>query len=313
MADQPTDDKKPEVTEEQVKAHNDAEEARWQDDFPEEELKVEYKKADESKKDDQKNEADDEEEEESNDDDDDEQVVVETFADPEPVITVEDPGEYKAANYSFKVTLADGKTKTIRSIDEAELLAEDPDNFETPRQLMDFMNKQSTMRSKFEKDYEKWEEQHKTFTEQLETETERRNNVSNYAAEFQYLTSKGLLPAFDKEFADADWSDPEVAKQPGVKEHIALLDYMVKENEARTRIGVAPLTSVLDAYNAWQVDADRQKAEKDKKKAADERKARGARVAGVSPTQQSSYVPKGIAVGNPNVLKRGAAVWDNQK
>jgi hypothetical protein len=123
--------------------------------------------------------------------------------------------------------------------------------------------------------------------------------------------ARGYIPKIDPKYLDADWSDPGIAKQDGVKEQIELLNYMVKENEARLKAKVKPLVSIVDTFNAWQLDTGRQKEEAEAKAAAEARKEAGARVAGVSPSSQGSYVPKGIAVGNPNVLKRGASVWDN--
>lgn len=302
-------------SEEQVKAANEAEMAKWEGDFKEEDLAVPYKREAEDKKVDTKTAEDtDKAGEEPKED----QPVTEPDDEPEPQTALEDPGEYKPADYSFEVTLADGKTHKVSTIEEAEKLADDPENFETPKQLMDFINKQAEMKSKLDKDFEKWQEKKTTFTEQLETETQRREQINSYVGEFKYLVGKGLLPAVPKEYVDADWSDPEVAKQPGVKEQMDILNYMVKENKVRAKAGIKPLTSIVDTFNAMQADPTLKKVEDTKaqeaaaKKAADDaRKAAGARVAGVSPAQQGSFVPKGIAVGNPNVLRRGASVWDD--
>lgn len=312
---------KPVPTEEQVKAANEAEEAKWQDDFKEEDLVIPYKQKDNNESEDKKDGKDSEqktkttEQEGKTDDGSSDEVV---YSEPEPLVTVEDPGEYRPADYSFEVTLKDGRTTKVSTPEEADRLSEDPDNFETPKQLLDFIKKSTQMQNKLDKDYEKWESQNKTFQEQTETETQRRENIENFVSEFNYLVNKGLVPKIDKQYVDADWSDPEIAKQSGVKEQIALLNYMVKENEERSRAKIKPLTSMIDVYNAWMQDEDHQKAEAKRKeaeeaqKAAGEaRKAAGARIAGVSPSQQGTYVPKGIAVGNPNVFKRGAAVWDN--
>lgn len=315
MADEPV---KP--TEEQIKTHNEAEEARWQGDYKEEELAVPYKRenTNESEKKDETDKDSNDKQDDKEDTEDSEGQKVESYTDPTPIITTEDPGDYRPADYSFEVTLKDGKTIKVTTPEEAEKLADDPDNFETPKQLMDFINKQNKMRTNLDRDYEKWELQKKTFTEQLEVETQRRENIETFVGEFDYLVSKGKLPAVASEYRDADWSDPEVAKQPGVKEQIALLTYMQKENEIRAKAKVKPLTSVVDAYNAWKEDeseqkkADKAKETEEAKKVADQaRKTASNRVAGVSPANQGTYVPKGIAVGNPHVFDRGAAQWDN--
>lgn len=312
---------KPAPTEEQLKAANEAEEAKWQGDFKEEDLSIPYKreKEDEAKKgtnaDDKGTVSDGKEKTEPKT----EAVVEEPeYTEPVPALTVEDPGEYKPADYSFEVTLKGGKTVKVSTPEEADKLSEDPENFETPKQLMDFITKSNKMHRQLDKDYDEWEKKHKTFSEQLETETQRRETIDGYVGEFQYLVSKGKLPAIAKEYVDADWSDPEIAKQPGVKEQIAILNYMAKENEVRAKAGVKPITSIVDAYNAWREDegvkqeeADRKAQEEADKAAGEARKAASARVAGVSPTNQGTYVPKGIAVGNPHVFDRGAAQWDN--
>lgn len=297
-ADEPT------VTEEQVNAANAAEEAKWQGDFPEENLTIPYKREDDSDSNEKSKTTEEPKDEEEN-------TEVVTYTDPEPVVTVSDPGEYKAADYSFEVTLKDGKTHKVSTPEDADKLAQDPDNFETPSQLLTFIRQSQKMESKLDKDKSDWEQQKAIFDTQRETEDSRQTNVDNFTAEFQYLIGKGLMPEIPKEYIDADWQDPEVAKQDGVKEQIELLNYFVKENEGRIKAKVKPLTSMVDAYNAWQLDTGRQKEADDHKAAGVARKTAGARIAGVSATQQGSYVPKGIAVGNPNVLRRGAAVWDN--
>lgn len=308
MAD---NDNKP--TEEQVKAHNEAQEAKWQGDYKEEDLKIPYKPE-------AVTETDDKDYKVAKDDDaeDENQETTEEYTEPEPVVTVNDPGEYKPADYSFDVTLKGGKSVKISTPEEADKLAEDPENFETPKQLLDFINKTQTMRTKLDKDHDKWESEHTTFEQQLEQETQRRSNIEQFVSEFNYLIGKGLLPPVAKEYRDADWTDPEVAKQSGVKEQKELLDYFVKENKVRVANKIKPLTSIVDAFNAWQQDEGRQKVaakvkadEAAKKAAGQARKTAGARVAGVSASQQGGYAPKGIAVGNPHVFDRGAAQWDD--
>lgn len=306
MPDQVKDD--PKVTEEQVKTANEAEKAKWGDDFPEDQLAVPYKRDEKTEE-----KAKDTEEEEENEPKGSEPEPAESYSDPIPALTVEDPGEYKPTDHSFEVTLKGGKTVKVKTPEDAEKLADDPENFETPAQLMQFINKQNKMNINLDRDYDKWQTQKKTFDEQSATETQRAETINTLASEFKYLEDKGLVPKVAKEYRDADWSDPEVLKQPGVKEQVELLNYMVKENEVRLKAGVKPITSVVDALNAWKLEnGDKVKEREEKAKAAGQaRKAAGARVSGVSPAQQGSFVPKGIAVGNPNVFKRSVAQWDN--
>lgn len=282
-------------TEEQVQAANAAEEAKWEDDFEQEDLTVPTKTED------------DEEQPEDTQ----EVVEDEEFEDPEPAVTTQDPGDFKPGDYSFKVTLASGKKVTIKTPEEAEEIGEDPDNFETPKQLMNFITKSQKMINGIDKDREKYEADKTEHDKQVATETERMETVNTFSAEFEYLADKGLLPKLSRDLQNSDWSDPEIAKNEDVQAYTEVLDYLVKENEVRTKAGIKPLNSVVDAFNAMQADTKRTKATNEKKAAGEQRKAAGARVAGVSPSQQGSYVPKGIAVGNPNIFKRSEAIWDN--
>lgn len=303
-------------TAEQVEAANKAEEARWQDDFDEKELNVPYKReeVDESKGDptaDTSNGKKTDEEIDPNKQDD--PTEVEEYSASSPVVTVQDPGDFQPGDYSFEVTLKDGKTHKITTPEEADKLADDPENFDTPKQLADFIKKSTSMSLKLERDKEKWEESKQKYDEQVKLEQEQQETISNYAAEFDYLVSKGLLPKIDKQYAESDWSDPEVAKQEGVKQQLAVLNYMAKENQVRAKAKVKPITSIVDAFNAWKLEnkeeIDKEAAQK--RAEGEARKAASARVASSSPAQQGSYVPKGIAVGNPNVFNRGASVWDD--
>ncbi len=288
--------------------------ARWQDDFKDEELNIPYKREEEDEGSDNGDKSDTDKSADNattkstgNDDEDTEET---THSDPAPVVTAENPGDYSPADYSFEVTLKGGKTVTVKTPEDAEKLADDPDNFETPKQLMDFINKQNKMNRSLDKDLEKWESEKKIYDDQTATEKQRQDTIDSYSKEFDYLTKKGLLPKVDAQFLAADWSDPEVAKQAGVKEQIELLSYMVKENKVRAKAGVKPLTSIVDTYNAWSADNERKQAVKASKEAGEQRKAAGARVAGVASSAQQPYVPKGIAVGRV-MSGRSASVWED--
>lgn len=297
-----TEDKKP--TEEQVKEANVAEEARWEGDFKEEDLKIPYKR-----------EAQDEKIQEDGAKDDTEPkdalIVDDEYQDPTPVVTTKDPGVYEPADYSFEVTDKDGKTIKLSTPEQANRFAEDDDNFKTAKDLKEFLRKSQQMENSLDNDLKQWKTQKDQFDAQNKTEEERQETINNYVNEFKYLVEKGKLPEIDAKYLDVSWDDPEVAKQPGVKEQKVLLNYMVRENKVRAKAGVQPITSVVDAYNAWKEDTTVQKQEEDKKAAGEARKAAGARVAGVSASNQAPYVPKGIAVGNPNVFRRNQAIWDN--
>jgi hypothetical protein len=293
-------------TEEQVQAANAAQDAKWQDDFKEEDLAIPYKREESAEEGDKKTEEDSKTTEQTVTT----PEVEEDVDEPEQVVTMEDPGDFTPADYSFEVTLKDGKTVKVNTPEEADKLAEDPDNFETPKQLMEFITKSNKMQRNLDRDHDEWESKKKTYDAQVEESEKRRETTEQYVSEFAYLVKKGVLPKIEEKYLTADWSDPEVAKQPGVKEQVELLNYMVTENKERKKAGVKPLESIVDTYNAWVQDTSVKKSQEQARAAGEARKTAGARVAGVSAAEQVPYVPKGIAVGNPNVFKRGAAVWD---
>jgi hypothetical protein len=295
-------------TEEQVKAANEAEMKKWEGDFDPESLKISYSREESDKsagKEDAKVEEAAEEEEQEVEQD------VEDYEDLPSVVTTEDPGDYQAADYSFEVTLKDGKTHKVSTPEEADKLAEDPENFETPKQLMDFLTKANKMQRNLDRDFDKWESQKKAFDQEVETQQQREQTIGSLVAGFDYLVTKGLLPEVSAKDAKADWSDAKVAARPGVKEHMELVNYMVKENAVREKAGIPLLSSALDAYNAFKLEKNSSQEEADRKASGEARRAAGARVAGVSASNQAPYVPKGIAVGNPNVFKRSEDIWND--
>lgn len=296
------------MNEDQVKTANDMEAARWGDDFPIDQLDVPYTREEptlESKKGEQTQTTDDDNEEE---DEEDESL---DLAPVEQVDKSEDPGSYVPKDYSFKVTIAGGKEVTISSPKEAESIADNPDNFETPKQLMDFLNKSNKLERNLEHDQDDWQRRRDAYDAKVQSVTERQTVVNNLSNEIEYLGNKGLLPKIPAEYKDADWSDAEVRKQTGVKEAIGLINYMTKENTRREKAGISPISSALDALNAFNQDKERKEAVKHSKEAGESRKVAGARIAGVSAGSEGGYTaPKGIAVGNPNVLKRGRVDWE---
>lgn len=292
-----------ETTENQVPTPGSMQDTQWQPDFKEEDLVVPYKRED---KDETAEDAEGEDagaEGESEDDGGEEQV-----AEPSPVVTAQNPGEYQPKDYSFEIEI-DGKTHTVDSPQKAEQLGEEYADKLTAKQLFALISKGSKIDLKQERDKEEYDKLKTTYDAQVQTEAQRQDTVNGIASEFDYLVSKNLLPAVSKENQEANWSDPEIAKQPGVKEQLELLAYMTRENAIRVKAGVKPMTSIVDAYNAWSLDATRQKRVVANKAAGEARKAAGSRVAGVAPTQSAPYVPQGIAVGRTGVFDRGNVDW----
>lgn len=288
------DDKPTQLTEEEIKAANDAETKKWEGDFKEEDLKIPYKREESNEEPEPDEELEDPQE----------------YSEPEPVVTVQDPGEYIPKDYSFDVEL-EGKKHSINTPEEAEKFMEDNADKFTAAQILTVIKKSQKMENNLERDKEKWETDKATFEEQTATENQRQETINNFASEFEYLVGKGLLPEVSKALKDADWNDPEVAKQPGVKDHLKILNYLVKENAVRAKSGVKPITSIVDAYNAWKLDLTTKETETARKEAGEARRAASARIAGVSSAPSSPLIPKGIAVGNPRAFDKSAAIWDN--
>ena len=240
--------------------------------------------------------------------DDDEQIIDEDeYEEPAPVITAQDPGDFKPQDYSFEVTVYDeegknGKSVKIKSIDDFEELLDKDVNFGTSSALLKAQRLATKMESNTERDQAEWKKKHDAFNEQVVSAQVKQEQIDSLAAEINYLVGKGRLPAVDKRYANADWSDPEVAKQPGVKEQVELLNYMRKENDARKKAKLSPLTSVLDAYNALQLETRDKKATDVKKAAGEARKEAGARVAGSTPAPVTN-APRGVAVGRGGSLR----------
>ena len=124
------------------------------------------------------------------------------------------------------------------------------------------------------------------------------------------MITKGLLPDVADEHKNADWSDPEVAKQPGVKEQIELVNYMTKENKARLSMGVKPFNSMTEAYNSMMLEKGKDERQETKQRSDTARKKVASKVSNPSATSEPVKGPKGIAVGNPNVFKRNASIWE---
>lgn len=265
---------------------------------------------------DNENNEDEETDDTSNDD---ETQDDEELPEPEALDTsggLEDPGDFVPANYSFSVTVYTGeegkekaKTVTIRSVEDAERLLEEDPSFGSSKGFVDFNRKVMRLESNLERD----EREHKALKDAyddqqkgIEAQQERVNTIAN---EIEYLVSKEKLPKIADKYKNANWADSAVAKQPGVKEQLALIKYMNKENIERRKLGLSPM-GALDAYNQMQAEvSDKRKAE-NRVTSAEARKQAGGRVSGVNPAPVGAGAPKGIAVGRGGSLRDlGLGQW----
>lgn len=243
--------------------------------------------------------------------------VVETVEEPVYAPQVEDPGEYAPNDYSFDVTVYDeegknGRTVKVSSIDQFEDLLEKDSNFGNAASLLKAQRLATKMETAQERDLADYTAKKAIYDEQVASVAHQTETLNTMAAEIEYLVGRGDLPPVDAKYKDANWADKSVANQPGVKEQRELLAYMRDENAKRISAGLAPMTSVLDAYNAWQIDQSREVQQTNKQKAADQRKAAGARVARSTPNAPTGIqAPPGIAVGRGGSLNDlGNAGWN---
>jgi hypothetical protein len=214
--------------------------------------------------------------------------------------TLEDPGEFQPADYSFEVTVYDnegknGKQVTISSVEQFEQLLDEEKNFGSAGALMKAQRLTTKMESGLERDKSNWEIKKKAFNDQNAEVQTQNEALDQMAAELNYLVGKGKLPQVAKKYQNADWSDPEVAKQPGVKEQVEVLNYMNKENVARRKAGL-PDIGISGALSELTMDKAEKAAKVANDAAGEVRRAAGARVAGVNPGPVAT-APKGVMVG----------------
>lgn len=229
------------------------------------------------------------------------------------VITAEDPGEYTPKDYSFDVMVYnnEGKNGHLVKISSPEawdeLLEKDP-NLGNASALAKGLRQAAKMETSQERDKDDYDKRKTNYDDQVKVETDRVAVTNNMAAEISYLVESNDLPEVATKYKDADWSDPEVAKQPGIKEQIELLSFMRNENNKRIKLGLKPMTSVVDAFNAYERQSNKNKVTNDIKAAGEARKAAGAIVAAPSPSQSTS-APKGISVGRSGNLRDVGRGW----
>lgn len=218
-----------------------------------------------------------------------------------PQPTVDDPGEYAPADYSFEVTIYDADTKNpkqvkISNVEEFDALLENDSNFGSYASLAKAQRAADKMESKAEADEAKWTAAKAEFDAESTRTAGDIARINNVAAEIDYLASKGKLPAITDALNNANWKDPEIAAQDGVKERLALLAYMDKESGDRIKAGLGPLTSPISALREMQLEESEKSGASTTARQAQNRKAAGAKVGGSSPAPATG-APKGISVG----------------
>lgn len=212
----------------------------------------------------------------------------------------EDPGEFVPDETSFEVTIYDaegknGRVVTLKSVAELDDLIEKDSNFGSYAALRKAEKAADRVERKIEAEQTKWQEQKKLFDDEQQNMASQVERLNSYSAEMDYLMAKGELPKISAELKNADWKDPKIAAADGVKEQIAVLKYMDKENVLLAKAGLPQMT-VISAYNAMQLENAKKGQQDTKVRTQAARKAASARVGGSSPAQATG-APKGIAVG----------------
>lgn len=220
---------------------------------------------------------------------------------PEQPKAVDDPGEFKPGDYSFDVELADGSKIHVEKPEDIDKLPQDAD-FGTPANLLKVQGAYTRMINGLENDRRAHDESQKAYQTQQEAAAEQQKFIDTAERELAYLETQGLIPAIPVVHqAATDWTAEGVKDQPGIKERLAIVAYMGKENAARDAAGLPRMTSMLEAHNAMQLSQMRAERQEAAKKAAETRKARGAMVGGSAPGHQSN-VPEGMMVGSGGSL-----------
>jgi hypothetical protein len=226
-----------------------------------------------------------------------EPVPVDTPALAEPTPEVVDPGEFVPNDYSFDIKLADGSTVKISAPEDIEALGADVE-FASAGDLIKTQANYTRMLTGIENDKKAYDAEKSVFDSYQETTQQQEQFISGVESGMNYLESSGSLPPVPKQYENADWTDPKIAAQPGVKERVALIEYMAAENAKRQKAGVQPISSVLDAYNSMEMDNIRKAniVKTDAAKVAT--KARGAMVGGeTSQSQGGANIPDNMIVG----------------
>lgn len=223
---------------------------------------------------------------------------------PEPTPTlevVEDPGEFKPSDYSFKVTV-DGKEMTVKDEADVEaitdLLEEKPEAI-SAKDFIKFNRSVSAMDNGIAKektDHDAKKAAYDTYTETVEVQEKRIEGINNG---INYLEAKNLLPKVDSKLVDAVWKDHPDAD--GIKERLALLNYMAEENTRRVEAGLEPSFDPIAAYNGMQLEQANNKDTQADAAENDKRKSKGSMVGGNAPNIPSN-IPKDSIVGEGGSL-----------
>jgi len=201
----------------------------------------------------------------------------------ESAAELEDPGEFKPKDRSFKVEYKDGdetKELLIEKPEDIQKLPKEAD-FGTAANFVKFQSDYTRMVQGLESDKSAHEDAKTKFDEQATANKSREDQLNNWEAELNFLRTQGKLPKLTKEQLNSNWRDPESLKNPDIKAHVDLLDYMIAENKKLTEAGLPPM-GFREAHTQRENERIQEAIANRKKKSEDARKNAGGKVGGAT-------------------------------
>jgi hypothetical protein len=214
---------------------------------------------------------------------------------------LEDPGDFQPSDYSFDVTLADGTTVHVERPEDIAKIPQDAD-FGSPKNFLEVQANYTKMVNGIDTDKRAHEESKSAYSKQVEADQAVESHLQTLMSEFSYLEGNGDLPPVPAQYQNADWSDPEVAKQPGVKERIDLLNFRKEENDKRQNAGL-PAIGVLETKTLMENRAFKEAQSHREQAESDMRKKRGAMVNGQSAPAPGSKSSGDMIIGPGGSLR----------
>ncbi len=222
---------------------------------------------------------------------------------------LDDPGDFTPSDYSFEVVTydqegANPRSHRVKSLEDWDDLLDSAPNFGTGAAMLKAERAAQRMDRGIENDRREYERQKVEYDEAVKAQEESNRATMQWQNELDYLVAQGDLPPMPAEYhvSRADWKKPDVARQPAVKAQMELLAYFRTTNAARTKAGLAPMTSLLDAYQGMENQKLKTANAATRQQASDNKKAAAAKVSGSAP-RPATAAPKGIAIGRIGALK----------
>lgn len=216
----------------------------------------------------------------------------------------ENPGDFKPGDYSFEIKTTDGKTHKFSAPEDLDAFAatldDEPESI-SASQFSVFNRKAALMEQGIASDRKEFEVNKAEFDRQQTLNETRETHLKQWNSEINYLSKEGKLPEISSENNKADWSDPEVAKDPAVSARLELLKWMTDNNDKRIEAGLEPMSSLVDAYNTRRLEEFESQNDEKKKTDTSKRREQGNRVGGNAPYSPEAN-PKGGIVGKGGSL-----------